>query len=71
MDATLNRPLSVVGFDSAWTDKPNALGAICVIRSDRNGRVTFLEPQLASFAQAIAVVEEERSQSPLCLVTCH
>ena len=45
-----------VGFDSAWTDKPNAPGAICSITYD-DGRFTGFEPpRLASFPQALAFI---------------
>ena len=59
---------SVIGFDSAWTDKPKAPGAVCIIRSDDRGDLAFLEPELASFAQALTTIEYERSVSQMCLV---
>lgn len=59
---------SIVGFDSAWTDKPKAPGAVCVIRSDSEGRLSYKEPQLASFAQAIEIIRGEWERTELCLV---
>lgn len=59
---------SVVGFDSAWTDKPKAPGAVCVIRFSSEGKLSYKEPQLASFAQALAIIKEEQEQTDLCLV---
>lgn len=58
---------SFIGFDSAWTDKPNAPGAICIIRLKRNS-VSFVEPELASFDQSLHVIEAEKNTSDLCLV---
>ncbi len=60
---------SVIGFDSAWTGKPEAPGAVCVIRSNEAGEVSFREPELASFAQALTGIDSERSISRMCLVS--
>ncbi|WP_092752168.1 DUF429 domain-containing protein [Rhizobium aethiopicum] len=59
---------SIIGFDSAWTDNPKAPGAICVIRLDGDGAHLHLAPQLASFAQALDIVESERADAQKCLV---
>lgn len=59
---------SIVGFDSAWTDNPKAPGAICVIRLDGDGAHLYLAPRLASFAEALAVIERERKEAQKCLV---
>ncbi|WP_183844743.1 MULTISPECIES: DUF429 domain-containing protein [unclassified Rhizobium] len=59
---------SIVGFDSAWTDNPRAPGAICVIRLDGDGAHLHLAPRLASFAQALDVIESERSDAQKCLI---
>lgn len=58
---------SIIGFDSAWTDKPNAPGALCIIRSDESG-LAFVEPQLTSFDQALAVIRQECARSEFCFV---
>jgi predicted RNase H-like nuclease len=60
--------VSLIGFDSAWTDKPSAPGAICVLRLDGGGQASWTEPQLVSFAGAIEVIRAEQCLSPLCLV---
>lgn len=60
--------VSVIGFDSAWTDNPKSPGAVCVIRMDGQGTRTMLAPEPASFARALAVIEGERAASRLCLV---
>ena len=53
-----------VGFDSAWTDKPNAPGAICSITYD-DGRFTGFEPpRLASFPQALAFIRSVHGAGP-------
>jgi predicted RNase H-like nuclease len=62
------RTFSIVGFDSAWTDKPKAPGAIGIIRSNSEGRLSLVEPQLASFAQALQIIKDEAQDTDLCLV---
>ncbi|SEH23584.1 DUF429 domain-containing protein [Rhizobium sp. NFR12] len=59
---------SIVGFDSAWTDNPKAPGAICVIRVGVDGPHLHLAPRLASFAEALKVIENERKDARKCLV---
>jgi predicted RNase H-like nuclease len=59
---------SIIGFDSAWTDKPTAPGAICTIRLQHGGAAVFYEPQMASFARALEIIAVEREHSDLCLV---
>jgi predicted RNase H-like nuclease len=57
-------PVVFVGFDSAWTDKPKAPGAICSTTYE-DGRFTAFEPpQLASFAQALAFIQSVRGAGP-------
>ncbi len=63
----IHQSFSIVGFDSAWTDKPKA-GAVCVIGSNSSGNLTFKEPELASFALALEIIRDERERSQLCLV---
>jgi predicted RNase H-like nuclease len=58
----------VVGFDSAWTDKPLAPGAICAIRSRSNGLWHMQEPQLASFSGALTMIQDEARAVDRCLV---
>lgn len=60
--------ISVVGFDSAWTDSPKAPGAICVIRIDGLRARLYLEPRLASFGDALEIIRGERSDTDKCLV---
>jgi predicted RNase H-like nuclease len=57
-------PLTVVGFDSAWTDSPKAPGAVCAIRL--NGPASFGAPSLASFDQALDFIcaEQATADSP-------
>ena len=53
-----------VGFDSAWTDKPSAPGAICSVTYD-DGRFTRFEPpRLASFAQALDFIRSVHAAGP-------
>lgn len=58
---------SIVGFDSAWTDKPSAPGAVSIVRVHGTQR-SFQEPQLASFDQALETIHAERDASDVCLV---
>lgn len=59
---------TIVGFDSAWTDKLTAPGAVCAIRSDAQGRRSSSEPQLATFDQALDFIEAERARCDVCIV---
>jgi Uncharacterized protein conserved in bacteria len=49
---TPQRSSVIFGFDSAWTDRPKAPGAICAIAFDEAGEARFSEPALVSFAEA-------------------
>ena len=42
----------ITGFDSAWTDKADQPGAIASIICYENGMCRWVEPELATFAQA-------------------
>lgn len=44
--------LTLVGFDSSWTDHPRACGAICALAM-AGGKTAFHPPRLASFAEAL------------------
>lgn len=59
---------TIVGFDSAWVDKPTAPGAVCAIRLGPGGQPAFAGPELASFAQALAFIKRERTSCDKCLV---
>lgn len=54
---------AIVGFDSAWTDNPMAPGAICVIRAGIDGPHLHLALRLASFAEVLEVIENERKDA--------
>lgn len=69
MDFVSPRSSTVIfGFDSAWTDSPNAPGALCAIAFDDLGQVQFHEPQLASFADARAFIYTLRKGFAVSLV---
>ena len=59
---------TIVGFDSAWADNPRAPGAICCLRLQGSVVLSFGEPELASFSQALAYAQQEHAGSDLCLV---
>jgi predicted RNase H-like nuclease len=57
-----------IGFDSAWTDNPEAPGAICSVGIE-NGRATrFHAPNLVSFDQALTFVQKTRSETGATLI---
>lgn len=58
----------IIGFDSAWTDKPGAPGAICAILVDNGGARHFVTPRMATFRQALAFIDETGAQAERCLV---
>lgn len=55
------RPVTLIGFDSAWMDNPKAPGAICAIELRGDELARFHPPQLVSFAQALAFIEAVRA----------
>lgn len=58
----------IVGFDSAWTDRPQAPGAIAALGFDTLGKVIFFEPELKSFDGAVEWIGEQRKNYQLCLI---
>jgi predicted RNase H-like nuclease len=52
---------TLIGFDSAWTDKLDAPGAICAMVFDGTQPVEFHAPRLATFAEALRFIREVRS----------
>jgi predicted RNase H-like nuclease len=64
----MSAAISIVGFDSAWTDNPKAPGAVCSIRIDRSGFLSFVTPSLAGFSTALSFIRNEHASSDLCLV---
>ncbi|PRA53570.1 DUF429 domain-containing protein [Ochrobactrum sp. MYb68] len=64
----MNDTVSVVGFDSAWTDKPKAPGALSIIRCSKGISRLHLEPTLTSFGQALEIINEERSKVGKCVI---
>lgn len=57
-----------VGFDSAWTNNPQAPGAVCAVTFADGAAVDFHCPRMASFNQALAFIQELRSRSEFLLV---
>jgi predicted RNase H-like nuclease len=58
----------VFGFDSAWTDRPNAPGAICAIGFSDQGIVDFHPPELVSFSDALKFIQSRRRNYRVSLV---
>lgn len=59
---------TLIGFDSAWTDKKNAPGAICALVLQGSRLVDFHEPRLSTFDQALAFIAEVQSPSGATLI---
>jgi predicted RNase H-like nuclease len=58
---------TIIGFDSAWTDKATAPGAVCAIRQTSAGLV-FEPPRLATFRQAHDFIQSEQNLADRVLV---
>jgi predicted RNase H-like nuclease len=65
-DSPIGR-VSIVGFDSAWTDRPTRPGAVCVLRVEHEATI-FHRLQEASFAQALEVIRIEMALGGACIV---
>lgn len=57
---------TIIGFDSAWTDK--VPGAICTITHREGNLINFTFPRLVRFEEAAVVVEEAALASDFALV---
>ena len=57
-------PITFVGFDSAWTDKPKAPGAICSVPYEDGRFIRFEAPRLASFAKALDFIRSVHGPGP-------
>lgn len=60
--------LSVIGFDSAWTDKASAPGAICAASLDDRGLIHFDPPELATFSAALQFIDRVKSRSTVTII---
>jgi len=58
----------IFGFDSAWTDRPDAPGAICAIAFDGGGKSRFYPPELVSFDQAHQLISQRQQGYRFTLV---
>lgn len=59
---------TIVGFDSAWTDKATAPGAVCGIREASDGSLDLVAPRLATFAQAFDFITAEMEHAERVIV---
>lgn len=59
---------TLIGFDSAWTDKKSAPGAICALVVDEGQPVTFHPPRLSTFDEALAFIETVKSPDGATLI---
>jgi predicted RNase H-like nuclease len=66
--ANSNEAVAFVGFDSAWTDNPKALGAICAVVLADGLPPRFHAPQLVSFAGALRFVATIHATSTVTLI---
>jgi predicted RNase H-like nuclease len=60
--------VTVVCFDSAWTDNASAPGAICALSFDSDGGSRFHEPRLATFSAAASFLSELKSPAGMTLL---
>ena len=59
---------TLIGFDSAWTDKKSAPGAICALLVDEGRTVTFHPPRLSTFDEALEFIESVKSPDGATLI---
>jgi len=57
-----------IGFDSAWTDKKAAPGAICAIAMEGGRPIAFHAPRLATFDDALTFINTVRSTTGTTLI---
>lgn len=57
-----------IGFDSAWTDKVSAPGAICALTMEGRNPIQFYPPRLATFDQALDFIAQVRSSDGATLL---
>jgi predicted RNase H-like nuclease len=60
--------IALVGFDSAWTDKAAAPGAICAVLCERGSCAEVEAPRLLGFSKALEFIGELRARVDLILV---
>ena len=48
---------NIVGFDSAWSSKPNAAGGICVLKYSKRRFKLNLSPEIAGFDRASEIIK--------------
>lgn len=58
---------TIIGFDSAWTDKATSPGAVCAIRQTSAG-LAFEPPRLATFREAHDFIQSEQRLADRLLV---
>lgn len=61
------RPITLIGFDSAWTDNPRAPGAICALELG-DGECRFHPPHLVGFDAAAEFIQGLHSDDACTLV---
>lgn len=65
----MNRHMDTyIGFDSAWTDKVSAPGAICALTIEGRNPIQFYPPRLATFDQALEFIAQVRSKDGTTLL---
>ncbi len=60
--------ICVVGFDSAWTDRPKKPGAICAVTLTGGNIIAHHPPRLVSFVEALEFINEIAAKSSVLLV---
>jgi len=60
--------INVVGFDSAWSSKPNAKGGICAVKIQGEEINLILDPENAGFERASEIIKDIHRSSDRTIV---
>lgn len=64
----LSEIINIIGFDSAWSSKPNAKGGICAIQIKGQEKKLILDPENAGFERASEIIENIHRSSNRTIV---
>lgn len=60
--------INIVGFDSAWSSKPNAKGGICAVQIKGEEKNLILDPENAGFERASEIIDDIHRSSDQTIV---
>ena len=64
----MSETLSIVGFDSAWSSRPDAAGGICVLKYSERGFDLCHSPEIAGFDRASEIIKDLDGESSKTIV---